>query len=182
VELPQCYFQQDGARSDTWRESMVMISRFLEDCMISTAIMRLEPLISLCGATIRIMCSTTKHANWHIKENTANEIRQFVSKILRHTNDNMQCHIQMCVVHTAGHFLQKIWCHFAKVKQGMSYQYYHILFIHLWSIASYLDFFLNESPCTIEVIFRLQRFKLNQKHLYLQIPTCVNFTALILGS
>ena len=115
-----------------------MISSFLEDYMISTAITRLETLISLSGATLRIMRSTTlrimrsvtKHANWRIKENTKNEIRQFVSTILRHTTNNMQRHIQMCMVQTGGHLLQTTWSQYAQDETRYVISLYHILFIH----------------------------------------------------
>jgi len=44
VELPQGDCQQDSAGCDISRESMVMIPSFLEDCMISTAITRPDPI------------------------------------------------------------------------------------------------------------------------------------------
>jgi hypothetical protein len=61
-----------------------------------------------------------------LHENNSNKIQKIESTILRHTTDNMQHHIQKCMVQTV-----KTRCQFAQDKtRYVSYQNYYILFIH----------------------------------------------------
>jgi hypothetical protein len=66
-----------------------------------------------------------------LKENITNEIRQIDSMILGRTTDNMQRCNQMCLMEDAGDFLQTTLCQFVQHEtKYVSYQHYHILFIH----------------------------------------------------